>query len=377
MFSHFKEAYLHILSPNARNTISRERRRMLLIKLLLFITAAILFGFSLLHTVIGENSLFIALLDVLAGIVVLYSALSLTSLEKIDRATLLSTFSLFIFFILYINTNQNNSFGLIWTVFFPIFALVVNKTLRGLLISLLFIALVVFMAYQGIGVWQSGAWDFTSFLRLTLALSIFTLLFYIYEVTLEKVYQQEQEAMDVLQELSLNDHLTGIANRRRINNLLDIEFERARRYRTPFSIVLFDIDHFKEINDHYGHLAGDTVLKSFANQVNQSIRKTETLGRWGGEEFILILSQSDLNAAYLVAEKIRKIIAKTRFEDIDEEITCSFGVAIYQDGITIDELLEEADQALYQAKENGRNQVIVYGQPDFKPVIDPHGHIKS
>lgn len=370
----FNEIYKNLLSPtdsDESSTTPREIRRFLLVKLILLMTAFALFIFAGVHALANEaTSTNIAIIDFIAGIVTLITVLRLRTAKDLDKTTLFATTSIFIFFIFFISFNQNASFGLIWLVFFPILALTMNSTIRGVFFAASFVITVSIMAYLGIDQWQGGNWDFKSFLRLSVSLSVFSFLVYIYEVTLDKAYEHEKAAMDVLHELSLNDHLTGIANRRRITNLLDIEFDRAQRYKTPFSIVLFDIDHFKKINDNYGHLAGDHVLKVFADQVSQSIRKTETIGRWGGEEFVLILSQTDLNSAYLVSEKIRKIIAKTRFDDIDGEITCSFGVASYDNDVNLDELIEQADQALYQAKENGRNQVKVYGQPNFKPSTD-------
>jgi len=110
---------------------------------------------------------------------------------------------------------------------------------------------------------------------------------------------------------------------------------------------------------------GDNTLKKLSKLVNETIRKTEIVGRWGGEEFILILPETNINSGFLVAEKIRKIISKTKFKDLRDSLTCSFGVSEYQQGITLDELIDQADQALYKAKENGRNMVTVYGHKEY------------
>jgi len=214
----------------------------------------------------------------------------------------------------------------------------------------------------GIGEWQDGAWDLKSILRLTITLSLIILVMYVHELTMDKAQKQEMNTLKFFEELSLIDDLTNIANRRRINELIQMEYQRAERYHTTFSIVLFDIDHFKKVNDTYGHLIGDEVLKTLAKLVTQSIRKTEIVGRWGGEEFILILTETDKNTAFAVADKIRKIISETHFEGVKEKITCSFGVAEYKKGTPSNELIEHSDQALYHSKKHGRNQVIVYGR---------------
>ena len=366
MFSFLKDIYQYLLVPNEDLMDTKEYRRLILIKLVLTLTTLILLFFAALHGFILENAdKMIALIDLTTALLTLYALFSLKSSKEIAKSALISTTSLLIFFISFIYINQNDSFGLIWVIFFPIFALTINSTQKGLVFSLLFIFISSLMAFYGIGEWQYGYWDFKSFLRLTIALSIITLIMYMHEIAMEKVQEHEKDTLDFLEDLSLNDELTGIANRRRINSLLEIDYDKAKRYNTPFSIILFDIDHFKKVNDTYGHLAGDEVLKTLAKQINQSIRKTEMVGRWGGEEFILILSETRIDSAYIVAEKIRKTISKTQFKSIKGDLTCSFGIAEYQEGITIDELVDNADKALYQAKAHGRNTVVVYGQPDF------------
>lgn len=368
MFSFLKDIYQYLLAPNEDLMDTKEYRRLILVRLILTLTSLILLFFAALHGLILENAnKTIALIDFTTALLTLYALFSLKSSKEIDKSALIGTISFLIFFISFIYINQNDSFGLIWVIFFPIFALTMNSTAKGLVFSLLFIFISSLMAFYGIGEWQDGYWDFKSFLRLSIALSIITLVMYIHEIAMEKVQEHEKDTLNFLEDLTLNDELTGIANRRHINSLLEIDYDKAKRYNTPFSVVLFDVDHFKNVNDTYGHLVGDEVLKDLASQINQSIRKTEMFGRWGGEEFILILSESTISSAYIVAEKIRKIISKTKFKSIEGDLTCSFGIAEYQEGITIDQLVEHADKALYQAKDYGRNTVVVYGQPDFLP----------
>lgn len=162
-----------------------------------------------------------------------------------------------------------------------------------------------------------------------------------------------------LEQIAATDPLTGAANRARFEELLHAEQHRHNRAPdTPFSFIMFDIDRFKLINDTWGHNEGDLVLKGIVNGVRKYLRTTDILGRWGGEEFSVLLPQTDLQEAQLVAEKIRKSLAKTEFGRAGS-ITASFGVAESQAGEPIMDLIGRADDALYRAKQQGRNRVAV------------------
>jgi len=155
------------------------------------------------------------------------------------------------------------------------------------------------------------------------------------------------------------DALTGILNRHALYPALNQELERSARYARPFSIILFDVDEFKNINDDFGHLEGDKVLRELSKLVSGMLRKTDCVGRWGGEEFLLILPETETAEAQILAERIREKIEETHFLE-KYYITSSFGVAAYRSGQTLETLLECADKSLYQAKNNGRNQVVVF-----------------
>jgi diguanylate cyclase (GGDEF)-like protein len=155
------------------------------------------------------------------------------------------------------------------------------------------------------------------------------------------------------------DALTGILNRHALYPILNQELDRSARYARPFSIILFDLDEFKLINDAFGHLEGDIMLKELSKLVSNLLRKTDYAGRWGGEEFLLVLPETDIVEAGILAERIHEKIEETHFVE-KYYITASFGVAAYHIGQNLESLLECADKALYQAKQNGRNQVVVF-----------------
>jgi diguanylate cyclase (GGDEF)-like protein len=166
--------------------------------------------------------------------------------------------------------------------------------------------------------------------------------------------------------LSITDPLTRIFNRGYINDNLPKAFKRAVRYVQNLSIIICDLDHFKAINDHYGHQAGDEVLKFFVNELNNALRKDlDWMARYGGEEFIIVLPETDLTGANAAAERFRSIIARSviPIDGHDIQITASFGVAsIGQEGdkthLTTEDLIKAADRCLYQAKERGRDKCI-------------------
>jgi len=167
------------------------------------------------------------------------------------------------------------------------------------------------------------------------------------------------------------DALTGLFNRRHLFTLAEPMFDLALRHRRPFSVAMIDLDRFKLVNDRYGHLAGDRVLKAFAAFLQVSIRGTDLLGRYGGEEFLIIMPETSLEGAYQAVERLRRQIAESSFPAADQPIklTASIGVAgiDYAQDTDLPRLIEKADRALYRAKGNGRNQVAVYNPAEDQP----------
>jgi diguanylate cyclase (GGDEF)-like protein len=173
------------------------------------------------------------------------------------------------------------------------------------------------------------------------------------------------EANKELKRLSSMDGLTGVANRRLFDNTLDIEWRRATRNQTRMAIVMMDIDHFKLYNDHYGHLAGDECLKKVAGALQTCLRRpSDLLARYGGEEFVALLPDTDQSGAMLLAKYGRQAVQKLALSHaaspVASVVTISLGVAatVPKNGQKATELVEAADQALYQAKKKGRNQVV-------------------
>ena len=153
------------------------------------------------------------------------------------------------------------------------------------------------------------------------------------------------------------DPLTNVFNRLHFSNFLDAEIDRVKRYGGTFSVIFFDLDRFKEINDEYGHLAGDEVLKEVSEVVQNANRNADIFARYGGEEFIILAPSTDIAGARIHAERLRKDIENHRFSGINK-LTCSFGIAEFQpDSDDVTSLFKRADSALYNAKKSGRNRV--------------------
>ncbi|WP_088330649.1 sensor domain-containing diguanylate cyclase [Lacimicrobium sp. SS2-24] len=183
----------------------------------------------------------------------------------------------------------------------------------------------------------------------------------VYDVTDEVISKQQLNlANDKLQQISRVDGLTGLYNRRFWEESCQLEFKRYQRSQGQASLLMLDIDHFKSVNDNYGHPAGDEVIKTLAAIIKDSVRETDIPGRYGGEEFAIVLPDTDANSARQVAERIRKITEATviRHEGLELNVTVSLGIAQlrpdYQEHMA---WISKADQALYQAKESGRNKV--------------------
>ena len=185
----------------------------------------------------------------------------------------------------------------------------------------------------------------------------------IYDVTGVAVNKRQLESANTkLQELALRDGLTGLLNRRYWESCLEREFARHQRYDNPVSLVIFDIDHFKRVNDTYGHQTGDEVIRETARITSQLVRETDFAGRYGGEEFVVLLPGTTLDGAAQFAERLRSTIERQQldYQGSPLTFTISLGVATLADDIAgYQALLERADKALYQSKEGGRNQVTV------------------
>jgi diguanylate cyclase (GGDEF)-like protein/PAS domain S-box-containing protein len=177
------------------------------------------------------------------------------------------------------------------------------------------------------------------------------------EVTGAQCFMTDITSKKELEHLSITDKLTNLNNRQKLDEVLKYEHTQASRYGSIYSVILLDIDDFKQINDSYGHLVGDNVLIKLAAILQKEIRDSDTVGRWGGEEFLLIITKATEEEAELVSEKLRKVIEDTNF-DVGRPVTVSLGVGCSKDEDNLTSLLSKTDKALYSAKKAGKNKTV-------------------
>lgn len=225
--------------------------------------------------------------------------------------------------------------------------LVVSVSLTGLTVAVQLLSL--YSASKGGAVYPPFAAVLSSQLKLIGAVGLVMMLSF----TKEQWRHSDRE-MQRMRHLAHTDPLTDAWNRRRLN---DAYREAIEEGRVPLTVILFDIDSFKEINDTFGHDAGDRALVATANLVQTVLRKGDSFGRWGGEEFLVLCPSTSLTQGMLVAERLRELISSHKFEGIGM-ITASFGVAEYRAGESVEELVARADEVLYVAKSRGKNCVV-------------------
>jgi diguanylate cyclase (GGDEF)-like protein len=176
---------------------------------------------------------------------------------------------------------------------------------------------------------------------------------------LEQAYQQVRDNEAKIMELMLTDSLTGVANRRALNDELEKEVERAKRYNKSLGVIMADLDFFKSINDSYGHTAGDEVLKAFARIMRETVRSTDFIARYGGEEFVIIMPEITSEGLYEMTGRIRETLEAAAITGLDKPVTASFGASLLQSGDDKNTILSRADEALYKSKAQGRNCITL------------------
>lgn len=235
-----------------------------------------------------------------------------------------------------------------WVVLCYVMAFVVFRPRTGVMLCAGLVLLKLGMTVYHVLTYGESLAPFTGFYASQVVAIV---LYYFLSHTIEQQRRQIVRLADT-------DFLTGLFNRRHLYNLVRAEVDRAQRYGLTFSVLLFDIDDFKLVNDEHGHSVGDQVLTAVADLVARDVRSTDRVGRWGGEEFIVFLPNTGTGQAAEIAERLRELIAGQVLDGVGT-VTASFGVATYRPGDTPETLLKRADDSMYLAKEGGRNRVTV------------------
>jgi len=196
---------------------------------------------------------------------------------------------------------------------------------------------------------------------------------------LKRMHDEINDAKGRLATLAVQDELTGLYNYRYLHNRMGEEFKRAERYREPLGCIMVDIDHFKQVNDRFGHDAGDTVLREVAARLSHAVREIDVVTRYGGEEFLLVLPSTNFAGALAVADRVWRAIGAEPFMLDQQEIvvTVSVGVAVFpsRDIKSKDNLIKAADRALYQSKGEGRDRICVFQHQGY--IYRPHAHAED
>ena len=223
----------------------------------------------------------------------------------------------------------------------------------------------LYMGYQS---YSTGLFAAETFSMLMAKFSPFLLVAYVTSMLASDILHAKQR----ITLLSQTDDLTGLLNMRAFNNLLEKEIARVTRYSQPFTVVMIDVDGLKTVNDRYGHTTGSRLIKTIAHSINASIRNTDVLARFGGDEFVVLMTHTSTEHARMAAERIRAAIHNTAFNMNGNRIatTVSIGIASYPDGVReAAEVLDKADIALYKSKQTGRDRVTYYdGEAEAVPV---------
>ena len=258
--------------------------------------------------------------------------------------------------ILFINSNHSlqSQFLIFILIIFAI-----SLTPSRWIITLIFVPLVVAIfsalvpTYIPVATLDVGAWiECIVYLVISGTIGIF------FCYSLQILWRKQFISKLELQESSITDSLTQIYNRYKFDSLLNFQVKNSLLTGNTFSLIMYDIDNFKTFNDKYGHMVGDKILISLARIVSDNIRKTDYFARWGGEEFVVLLPDTEINAAHIIAEKLRVLIA-TNDVSMDLRLTVSLGVAGFTPNDDVDSIIRKVDSALYQAKKEGKNKVIV------------------
>lgn len=258
----------------------------------------------------------------------------------------------------YVVVSEGQSYALYWLATFPPLTYFLLGGKWGLISSLSFFALCFLYLTQASVNWTSAPFTLHSLNNILIATTVLIVVLRHIERTRAEAFHYLQEHSKRLEYIAVTDPLTGLYNRAKLDSALSESLRSIeRRSQHDLAVVLIDIDHFKKVNDTFGHQVGDSILVQLAQLLRSNVRSTDVAGRWGGEEFLLVLPEHTRQHAIMHAERIRNAIDEFEFRD-GIHITASFGVASYRPEDDESSIIKRVDQALYRAKAEGRNRTI-------------------
>lgn len=283
--------------------------------------------------------------------------------NNIELSSSIVLYSLFVLMTYLVYSGGVDNTGPLWIFMVAPVSLFLHGLKRGLIDIAVFVVIISVIMFTPKDLISHPPYSTEFKLRLLYSFLTITFLSALYEYSRDKAYRRALELSEKYQHLANYDPLTHLSNRRKMHTILKREQGRAIRNAEPFSIIICDVDHFKNVNDQYGHSAGDEVLVELAKIFTDNIREQDFVARWGGEEFLFILPQTSPSNANIVAQKIQTILQKhiITYQGAPIKVTLSMGIEQFDGSRSIDDVINSADKYLYLAKESGRNQI----QPKF------------
>jgi len=299
-------------------------------------------------------SLFVASSIFFAG----YYAYKKNNNVKLSSAIVLYSLYILMFYLIFTGGVENT--GPLWVFLVAPVSVFVRGLKRGLVDIAIFVTISITIMMTPTDIVTHAAYSTEFKLRLLYSFLTVTFLSALYEYSREKSYKQALALSEKYQRLAHLDPLTQLSNRRDALAIFKREKARTARSKEPLSIILCDVDYFKKINDKFGHNAGDVVLIALAEIFTKSMRDQDCVARWGGEEFLFILPQTEAKSANIFAEKIQEKLQHhlVNYENENISVRVSMGIEELKENQTIDEMINNADKHLYQAKNSGRNQIF-------------------
>jgi diguanylate cyclase (GGDEF)-like protein len=279
-------------------------------------------------------------------------------LNNVQLSSAITLYSLYLLMFYLMFTGGVAQTGPLWIFIVAPVSVFVHGLKRGLIDIAIFVVIIIFIMFFPSGFPLQAIYPTEFKLRLIYSFLTMTFLSSLYEYSREISFKKTIELSEKYQQLAHFDPLTNLSNRRHAHDIMKQEQSRLRRNNEILSILLCDVDHFKQINDQFGHNAGDAVLVELAKIFTNQIREQDNVSRWGGEEFLFILPQTSAENAQVIAEKIRQHVESYLFnyQNTALNITVSIGIAQFKKSSNIDDVINSADKYLYLAKESGRNQ---------------------
>ncbi len=352
-----KENSNHRYSINAPSVEDSElSRKKYIFRAITLLTALFTLPLGILAYINGQMTLSAVLISATL-LVLLNDLLMIKNLISYKLATDIIVYPLSLIMLFLVATGGVDNSGVLWIYSFPMIVLFLHGYKKGIIVIIVFLFLLLGLLFIPDNTILQTTYTFSYKIRLILVFILVSLLTSAYAYSAQQLFDKMIQLTEELSDIAEEDQLTQLRNRRGVYHQLERIYAQSKRDRSNLSLIMCDIDYFKDVNDIYGHDAGDKVLIAVSDVIKSTIRKSDLPARWGGEEFLIVLPKAKEEEAYRVAEKIRNNILDlvVNHEGTDIQVSLSLGVADFKNTKSVEELVKLADNYLYEAKNKGRN----------------------